>query len=110
MPALPASPIPLRASRALALHAQCLAARPAAAPDADAIFDTIMALGCLQIDTLQVVARSHYLALWSRLGCYDPAQLDALLFRPGERDATSSTGKRPRLSSRSNTIASAWRA
>ena len=44
-----------------------------------------MALGCLQIDTLQVVARSHYLALWSRLGCYDPEQLDALLFRPGER-------------------------
>ncbi len=85
MPALPASPIPLRASRALALHAQCLAAPPAAAPDADAIFDTIMALGCLQIDTLQVVARSHYLALWSRLGCYDPAQLDALLFRPGQR-------------------------
>ena len=85
MPALPASPIPLQASRALALHAQCLAAPPAAAPDAEAIHATVLALGCLQIDTLQVVARSHYLALWSRLGCYDPEQLDALLFRPGER-------------------------
>ena len=85
MPALPASPIPLQASRALALHAQCLAEVPRGTPDADAIFDTIMALGCLQIDTLQVVARSHYLALWSRLGCYDPERLDALLFRPGER-------------------------
>ncbi len=85
MSALPASPVPLQASRALTLHAQCLGSKPDAAPDAEAIYRTVLALGCLQIDTLQVVARSHYLALWSRLGCYDPALIDALLFRPGEQ-------------------------
>lgn len=79
MAALPASPIPLPAAQALTLHAQGLGARPEAAPDAARIHATVRALGCLQIDTLQVVARSQYLALWSRLGCYAPAQLDALL-------------------------------
>ena len=109
MPELPASPIPLRASRALALHAQCLAAPPPDVPDADDIFRIVLALGSLQIDTLQVVARSHYLALWSRLGCYDPAQLDALLFRPGQRRSLS-TGKRLPRSSRCNITATACRA
>ncbi len=84
MTELPASPIPLRASRALTLHAQCLAA-PANIADEDAIVNTVHALGSIQIDTLQVVARSQYLVLWSRLGCYDPAQFDALLFRPGRK-------------------------
>ena len=85
MPTLPASPIPLQASRALALHAQQLCAAPSATPDAERIHATVLALGCLQIDTLQVIARSHNLVLWSRLGCHDPAQLDALLFQAGQR-------------------------
>jgi hypothetical protein len=38
----------------------------------------IRQIGALQIDTLQRVARSHYIALWSRAGNYDPAALDAL--------------------------------
>ncbi len=38
-------------------------------------------LGCLQIDPISVVARSPLLVLWSRLGAYDPAHLDALLWR-----------------------------
>ena len=38
----------------------------------------------LQIDTLQVVRRSQYLVVWSRLGSYDPADLDALM-SPVER-------------------------
>src|SRR5215212_2126702 len=33
----------------------------------------------LQIDSIQVVARSPYLVLWSRLGDYDPRWLDELL-------------------------------
>ncbi len=82
MPTLPSSPIPLPAGRALTLHAQRLAAPPPGPPDADDIYRTIMSLGSLQIDSLQVVARSQYLALWSRLGCYDPALLDGLLFHP----------------------------
>ena len=81
MPDLPASPVPLRAGRALTLHAQRLAA-PANMADEEAIVNTVHALGSLQIDTLQVVARSQYLALWSRLGNYDTALLDKLLFHP----------------------------
>jgi uncharacterized protein len=36
-------------------------------------------MGALQIDTIQVVARSPYLVLWSRLGAYEPHWLDELL-------------------------------
>jgi uncharacterized protein len=36
-------------------------------------------MGLLQIDTIQVVARSPYLVLWSRLGRYPPAWLDEQL-------------------------------
>ena len=39
----------------------------------------IRQMGVLQIDTIHVVARSPYLVLWSRLGDYQPAWLDALL-------------------------------
>ena len=37
------------------------------------VLDTIRALGCVQLDTISVVARSHETVLWSRLGEYDPA-------------------------------------
>ena len=44
-----------------------------------AVLDAIRTMGQLQIDTIHVVARSPYFVLWSRLGDYDPAWLDALL-------------------------------
>ena len=50
--------------------------RPAAKAD---ILPTIRRIGALQIDTINVVARAPYLALYSRLGDYDPAWLDELL-------------------------------
>jgi len=77
----------LNAVRALALHAQGLGLpmdeRPAAS--LEAVYKMVEQLGCVQIDTLQMVRRSHYLILWSRLGHYNPTDLDRLLFDPKER-------------------------
>jgi len=44
------------------------------------IYDTVETLGCLQIDTINVVERAHYLTLWSRLGQYDKGHLYELAY------------------------------
>ena len=45
------------------------------------IYDTVEALGCLQIDTINVVERAHYLTLWSRLGQYNKEYLHDLAYK-----------------------------
>lgn len=68
-------------ARRLAVAAQGLAGgRPAAHGPAD-ILALVRRLGCLQLDPLRAVERSHLLVLWSRLGAFDPAALDALLWQ-----------------------------
>lgn len=54
-------------------------------PGVDDVFAAVDRIGCVQIDTLQMVARSQYLALWSRLGTYAPADFDRLIFGPERR-------------------------
>ena len=49
--------------------------------DKNDIYDAIDSLGCLQIDTINVVERSHYLTLWTRLGQYDKEHLHELAYR-----------------------------
>jgi uncharacterized protein YcaQ len=67
-------------ARRLAIMAQGLAGlRPPA--DTEGIMDVIGRLGCLQLDPINTVARSHLLVLWSRLGSYDPRLLDLLLWQ-----------------------------
>lgn len=67
------------AARAMLLAAQGLLVPPAApATKADALA-AIRRMGVLQIDTIQIVARSPYLVLWSRLGAYELRWLDELL-------------------------------
>jgi len=45
------------------------------------VVDTINRLGCLQIDTISVIERAHYLTLWSRLGAYDKTHLDESAYK-----------------------------
>ncbi len=75
------------AIRALALRTQGLHSPNGSEskPDREAVFRVADQLGCIQIDTLQVAARAHYLTIWSRLGSFDPADFDSLAFHPGER-------------------------
>lgn len=44
------------------------------------MLDTVRRLGFLQIDPISTVAPPQYLVLWSRLGPYDRAELDRLLW------------------------------
>jgi uncharacterized protein YcaQ len=48
--------------------------------DAAAVLDVVRELGCLQLDPISVLARSPLLVLWSRLGPFDRALLDQLLW------------------------------
>lgn len=44
------------------------------------VFCIVKALGCVQIDTINVIERSQYLVFWSRLGNYKKELLDELLY------------------------------
>jgi uncharacterized protein YcaQ len=38
-------------------------------------------LGCIQIDTINVIERAHYITLWSRLGNYKKEYLNELAYK-----------------------------
>ena len=56
-------------ARRMAVTRQRLAG-PSPSPDAGGIMEVVRDLGCLQLDPVNVVERSHRLVLWSRLGVY----------------------------------------
>ena len=66
-------------ARALMLAAQGLERRPEKKATKADVLRAIRRMGALQIDTINVVARSPYLVLWSRLGDYEMRWLDELL-------------------------------
>ena len=65
--------------RRLAIVAQRLEA-PQPAPTKADILDTIRQITCLQLDPINVVARTQLLVLFSRLGQYNVADLESLLW------------------------------
>ncbi|MCY4654309.1 MAG: winged helix DNA-binding domain-containing protein, partial [Dehalococcoidia bacterium] len=85
---------PLKAIRALALHTQGLTSpnRRRGKPGLEEVYSTLERVGWVQIDTLQVVNRSQYIALWTRLGDYEMDHLDSLLYDGG--NSSSDNGRR----------------
>lgn len=69
-----AEQISLNDARMLALAGQGLLASTAP----KTVLETIDTLGVLQIDSVNVFERAHYMPLFSRLGAYDKAELDKL--------------------------------
>jgi len=60
--------------------------RPQAAPlDADALVVLLERTGALQLDSINVLDRAHYLTLWSRFGPYDRSAVDRWVY--GDRVA-----------------------
>ncbi|MEA3337397.1 MAG: crosslink repair DNA glycosylase YcaQ family protein [Chloroflexota bacterium] len=78
---------PSHALQTVALHTQGLTTETGTTGpvDPDTLCQTIERIGCIQIDTLQMVHRSHYVILWSRLGSYDLQDLDRLAYDPEHR-------------------------
>ncbi|MBA3533325.1 MAG: winged helix-turn-helix domain-containing protein [Ardenticatenales bacterium] len=67
-------------ARRLAITRQRLAGpRPTA--NAAGLLEVVRDLGCLQLDPISAVARSHQIVLWSRVGPYDLAEVDHLLWK-----------------------------
>lgn len=69
----------LSAARHLHLAAQGLLKKPRRRARPTDILTTIKRMSLLQIDTINIVARSPYLVLFSRLGSYSPDWLDNAL-------------------------------
>src|ERR1700722_1971131 len=73
--------ITARAARRIALASQGFGRRRpagAAEPSAKQIMALIERLGLLQLDSVNVFLRAHYMPVFSRLGPYDRAVLDRL--------------------------------
>lgn len=82
-----ATPYPLSAARTLALHSQGLTIpnNSDVAPTLAEINKTVEQVNYIQIDTLNLIRRSQYIVLWSRLGSYAPEDFDRLIYDSQER-------------------------
>jgi uncharacterized protein YcaQ len=72
---VPPMTVTLAEARRIAVRAQLLDG------SATGVLETVRTLGFLQIDPIATVATPQQLVLWSRLGPYDTAELDRLLWQ-----------------------------
>jgi uncharacterized protein len=78
---MPVRPIPLRAVTALFLERQHLA-RPRALPlTSRRLVRFAEDAGGIQLDSINVLDRAHYLTVWARFGPYERARLDRAVYR-----------------------------
>lgn len=78
---MPGAALPLRAVTTLFLERQHLA-RPRSRPlTPGRLVRFVEDVGGLQLDSINVLDRAHYLTVWSRFGPYDRARLDRLVYR-----------------------------
>ncbi len=72
-------------ARRIFLHAQGLARRrPSGSVGTKRFREYLQRQGVLQLDSVNVLARAHYMPLFSRLGAYDQDRLDEYLWSSGE--------------------------
>jgi uncharacterized protein YcaQ len=76
----PAHSVSAAQARRIALAAQGLGRARPEATGTRQLNSAIDRLGLVQLDSVNVFERSHYLPLYARLGPYDKAKLDALTF------------------------------
>jgi uncharacterized protein YcaQ len=77
---MPRPALPLHAVTALFLQRQHLARPRASALTARRLGRFVEDVGGLQMDSINVLERAHYLTVWSRFGPYDRARLDDLVY------------------------------
>jgi uncharacterized protein len=78
---MPRPIVQLRAIVALLLERQHLARPRGHALSPRRLSQFVEDVGGLQIDSINVLDRAHYLTVWSRFGPYDRARLDRLVYR-----------------------------
>jgi uncharacterized protein YcaQ len=79
-------PLSLPEARALVLHAQGLDRRPPKKPSSPLV--VVEHLNLLQLDSVNVFERAHYMPVFSRLGAYDKSVLDAAAKPKVDQQAT----------------------